>query len=470
MSIENLITFLSAHQSLALIVLFLGAYFETFIVTSFFIYGEFFFLAGAILAGAGTANVWYVMAVLYLGGFLGDHSSYWMGRWRGISAYQWLSRTPVLRKVFTERNYDRGIVFFNKYGGWSVFMGRFLGPVSWITPFIAGIFKLNYKTFTIFEIPAVILGIGQFLIVGYLFGANYKILLLLIQQYILIIIFVAICSTILLYYYRRLLKKFSLTIKGSILHFFGQIARGNRRVLKHTLKVTFVTLIGILILYAAILVTAFFAGQQYLSGTILPDLKNSFTSTQEIVASIDSTTYYQKGTTNVAPINLILVSSTSVVQILTKAGWDQSPTFIRNAIGLKTFIERLENTDTLPISDLYFERVPQDYAFEYPSDTLSSREHVRVWNFGTYKDKNVYLLSVSYDTGFDIYHSLSFIVPYHSFDPDIDNSRTFLLDSLKQAYPGLSSYLTPSKLGTRPKTHNDEQLYYTDGLIEVVEM
>ena len=223
MSLDALITFLSLHHNLTLVVLFLGAYFETLIVTSFFVYGEFFFLAGSILAGMGEANIVFVSLTLYVGAILGDHSSYWIGRIWGDRFYRYAQKTRFLRRTFTESNHKRGEHFFWKYGGWSVVMGRFLGPVSWITPFLAGVFKLSYRTFTVFIVPAVVFGIGQFLVVGYLLGKNYQILLHIVQQYLLTGIFAILCSAGLFYYFRRRVQKINTTIKESLLAFFYNI-------------------------------------------------------------------------------------------------------------------------------------------------------------------------------------------------------------------------------------------------------
>ena len=166
--VGTLIVFLSAHVFWAYIILFLGSFLETLIGFSFFLYGEVFFLSGAMLAGAGVLNIWLVALVVYVGGILGDSSSYWIGRLWGVKLFE--------REIWflNMENHDKGKVFFDKHGVKAVFTARFLGPISWITPFLAGMYRVPYSQFLKYNIPAVIIGIGQFLIAGYLFGAAYQ--------------------------------------------------------------------------------------------------------------------------------------------------------------------------------------------------------------------------------------------------------------------------------------------------------
>ena len=154
-------------------ILFFGSYFETVIGFSFFVYGELFFLAGAILAGLGILNIYLVSAVFFIGGILGDNTSYILGYKLGDKLYNFFSKIWLLKKYFTKKNYILMEKYFKKHGGKSVFLARFLGPISWITPFFAGVFKLNYGSFLKHEMPAAILGISQFIVVGYLFGKGF---------------------------------------------------------------------------------------------------------------------------------------------------------------------------------------------------------------------------------------------------------------------------------------------------------
>ena len=179
---ENMGTFLAAHTLLSYAVLFFGSYFETLIGVGFFIYGEIFFIPGALLAGAGVLNIWLVALALIVGGILGDSTSFALGRRWGTSIFK------EDNKIFNHTNYQKGLDFFAKYGTKAVFFARLLGPVSWITPFLAGTYKVPYPRFLGYNIAGVTVGIGQFLIIGYFFGSNFDAILSIIKQDAIIVV------------------------------------------------------------------------------------------------------------------------------------------------------------------------------------------------------------------------------------------------------------------------------------------
>lgn len=195
--LDNTGAYLAAHTALAYFVLFFGSYFETLIGIGFFIYGEIFFIPGALLAGAGVLDIWLVSAALILGGIAGDTTSFFIGRRYGTSFFSEHGR------FFNHTNYQKGMAFFDKYGTKTVFFARFLGPVSWITPFLAGIYGVPYRAFLPYNIAGVTLGIGQFLVAGYVFGANYRTILAVLRQDALIVASVAALVLLGWYIYKR---------------------------------------------------------------------------------------------------------------------------------------------------------------------------------------------------------------------------------------------------------------------------
>ncbi len=185
---DHFLLFLEQHRHMAYLILLGGAYIETVFPFSLFVYGEFFFLAGPILAGMGILNIWVVTVLFYTGGILGDTTSYAIGRRYGQSFFAHFSHRPLLGRVFTRKNYLKGENFFKGHGDWSVFLARLSGPFSWITPVLAGIFHMRYKRFALFNTPGVLLGIGEFIVVGYLFGRHYDKVLHLAERSVIIAI------------------------------------------------------------------------------------------------------------------------------------------------------------------------------------------------------------------------------------------------------------------------------------------
>jgi len=170
-AIHHLSDVLGEHQRLAYVVLFLGSFLETLVPVSLFVLGELFFITGALLAGMEVLNVWLVLSVLFAGGILGDNTSYWLGRRYGEPLFELMVRMPLVGRLAHYENYRRGVQFFERRGAFTIFAARLSGPLSWVMPAMAGMFRLNYSTFIRFNTLGVILGIGQFMVVGYFFGA-----------------------------------------------------------------------------------------------------------------------------------------------------------------------------------------------------------------------------------------------------------------------------------------------------------
>jgi membrane-associated protein len=196
-TVGGLTSWLTLHQHVGYIVLFLGSYFETVVGPAFFIPGEIFFLAGSILGGAKILNIWIVIAVLYTGGILGDSTSYFIGKKMGASVFK------EGRLILNPKNHERGEKFFQRHGYKSIFLARLLGPLSWITPFLSGTYRIPYGTFLSFEIPGVVVGIGEFILVGYFFGTNYKVILPLVERYILFVIAVIVLFFLGRWYFQK---------------------------------------------------------------------------------------------------------------------------------------------------------------------------------------------------------------------------------------------------------------------------
>ena len=200
-TVEAFMGWLSLHQEPTYFILFLGPYFETLIGPGFFIPGEIFFLPGAILAGSDVLNIWIVIILFYAGGILGDSSSYFIGRKTGSSVFK------ENKLLFNPKNYQRGENFFKKYGKKAIFLARLFGPLSWITPFLSGVFGIPYLQFLKYNIPGVIVGIGEFIVVGYFFGNKYQQILTIIQRYTLMTVVSTTIIISLIWYIRKMSKK-----------------------------------------------------------------------------------------------------------------------------------------------------------------------------------------------------------------------------------------------------------------------
>jgi membrane-associated protein len=192
---------LSLHTHLAYVVLFSGSYFESLVGPSFFIPGEIFLLPGSILAGAGTLNIWFVVLVLYGGAILGDSSSYWIGRMIGTSIFH------DRKKFLNFKNYRRIETLLEKYGNSAIFFARFIPPFPKIAPVAAGIFEVPYPTFLMYNIPGIMIGVGQFIAVGYFFGNRYELVMWIVERYTLLLLGIAALIFFMYWYLKKRYKR-----------------------------------------------------------------------------------------------------------------------------------------------------------------------------------------------------------------------------------------------------------------------
>ncbi|MCC6946624.1 MAG: DedA family protein [Bradyrhizobiaceae bacterium] len=133
---QQVLEFVKAHGEWAPVIVFLLAFGESLAVIGFFVPATFALVGIGALIGTTDIEFWPVWLGAAAGAGLGDWVSYWVGyKLENTAKHVWpLSRYPDL--------YDRGERFFRRWGVWSVFLGRFFGPVRAIVPLVAGVFEM----------------------------------------------------------------------------------------------------------------------------------------------------------------------------------------------------------------------------------------------------------------------------------------------------------------------------------------
>ncbi len=457
--IDQFIKLLIEYKELAYIILFFGSMFETIIGFSFFVYGELFFLSGSILAGMGVLNIWILILILYSGGILGDNISYFLGKKYGIVLYTKLRRTKFTSRFINKKNYRKGVRFFKRYGALSVFLGRLLGPLSWITPFVVGTYKLKYGKFLPYEIAGVVIGIGQFILVGYFFGRHFDAVLNLLYTYAIVMVFLLVC-TLFLYYYlkkKKILSQLKIFLKEE-----------RKKAIYLVAKNSIIFTTTLIIIYLLFLLFIFFIDP--------PNQQDNFPKSYDISkASLIKNCkqyglYYDSTKTNIIqPINIIIKTKMNIKKILGN-NWIQNEIFMQNNISFSKYIHLLQYKIP-PVSSLFFINLPQNLAFQYKSNYLSKREHIRIWNFMDKKNKiHKYYASISYDNGYKFSFYNYFLTPVHSISKNIDKSRDFFyryISSKKELKIQCKYIQTKCKIKELKDDNeaSDEQMFYTDGKI-----
>jgi membrane protein DedA with SNARE-associated domain len=162
--VQPALAFISAHAGWAFAVMFVFAFGESFAFLSLLFPGTSLLIAAGALLATGSLHYFSVLAGAILGAVLGDQVSYWIGRWFGpaIAGVWPFTRNPDLL--------PSGIRFFARYGGLSVFLGRFFGPMRAVIPLAAGVMRMPNGRFWIANIGSALIWAPMLLIAGDIIG------------------------------------------------------------------------------------------------------------------------------------------------------------------------------------------------------------------------------------------------------------------------------------------------------------
>ncbi len=145
--------------------LFLVIFAETGLVVFPFLPGDsILFIAGTVVATAGL-DVHILVAVLAAAAILGDSLNYSVGRYIGPKAFE----RPDSR-WFRQSHLRRTKAFYDRYGGVTIIIGRFVPIIRTFAPFLAGVAGMSYHRFLAFNVIGGIAWIGSLVYAGYLFG------------------------------------------------------------------------------------------------------------------------------------------------------------------------------------------------------------------------------------------------------------------------------------------------------------
>lgn len=134
--IHPLLDFVRAHAQWAPLITFVLAFCESLAFLSLLVPASTILIGVGVLIGAAKLDFFTIWFAAAFGAFMGDWLSYWIGdRFKERSMQIWpLSRHPSM--------ITKGQLFFKRWGPWSVFIGRFFGPLRAVVPLLAGIFGL----------------------------------------------------------------------------------------------------------------------------------------------------------------------------------------------------------------------------------------------------------------------------------------------------------------------------------------
>jgi undecaprenyl-diphosphatase len=185
--LQALIDFLTTHPTLAQVLIFGASLLEALAVIGTIIPGSSVVFAGGVLIGLKVLAPLPVTLLAVTGAILGDGISYWLGhRFQATIPTLWpLKRYPAL--------FERGQAYFTKYGGKSVFLARFIGPLRAIVPVVAGMSGMPARLFYSMNILSALIWAALHIVPGVLFGASLQLAAAVSARLvILLILFTAI--------------------------------------------------------------------------------------------------------------------------------------------------------------------------------------------------------------------------------------------------------------------------------------
>ncbi len=162
---RHLREFVDAYGGWVYALLFLIVFVETGLVVMPFLPGDsLLFVAGA-LAGVGLMDYPLLMALLWAAAVAGNQTNYSIGRALGPKVFGWEQS-----RWFNRRAFDQAHAFYERYGGITLVLARFMPFVRTFAPFVAGVALMTRRKFTLYDVGGGALWVGSLVTAGYLFG------------------------------------------------------------------------------------------------------------------------------------------------------------------------------------------------------------------------------------------------------------------------------------------------------------
>jgi len=178
------------YGSLSYAILFLILFAETGFVFTPFLPGDSLLFAAGAFSAIGSFHIGILLAILWIAAFLGDTVNYWIGHFFG----QKLIDNPKI--PINQDHIDKTQHFYDKHGGKTIFLARFIPIIRTFAPFVAGIGKMKYSKFLYYNITGGFVWVFSFTLLGYFFG-NIPLVKENFSVIILVIIFLSVFPMIL---------------------------------------------------------------------------------------------------------------------------------------------------------------------------------------------------------------------------------------------------------------------------------
>ncbi len=162
---RHLLELVATYGGWVYAILFLIVFCETGLVVTPFLPGDSLLFVAGTVAATGAMDVHALVVLLTLAAVLGNSVNYAIGRWIGPRVFRF-EDSWLFKRAYLERTHR----YFEKYGGRTIVITRFVPIVRTYAPFVAGIGGMAYWRFTLFNVAGALLWVAGLTYAGYFFG------------------------------------------------------------------------------------------------------------------------------------------------------------------------------------------------------------------------------------------------------------------------------------------------------------
>lgn len=161
----HLTTITSQYGALSYAILFAIIFAETGLVVTPFLPGDSLLFAAGAICSLGTLDPTVLCALLIIAAILGDGVNYAIGKKFGPRIF-----ASTSSKLFNKAHLDRTHAFYEKHGGKTIILARFMPIIRTFAPFVAGVGEMAYKRFALYNVIGAVVWVASFVLLGVYFG------------------------------------------------------------------------------------------------------------------------------------------------------------------------------------------------------------------------------------------------------------------------------------------------------------
>lgn len=161
----HLSALIQSYGAWTYLILFAIVFCETGLVVTPFLPGDSLLFAAGTFAALGAMDPIGLLGVLSLAAIAGDTVNYWIGHWVGPEVFR-----KDTGRLFKKEHLERTHRFYEKHGGKTIILARFVPIVRTFAPFVAGVGRMSYLRFIVYNVAGGLVWVALFVGAGFYFG------------------------------------------------------------------------------------------------------------------------------------------------------------------------------------------------------------------------------------------------------------------------------------------------------------